>query len=105
MVVCDRDHVIAVSGVPKKEILERRVSPQLEEVMELRKSYQVSEGARLQPVEGVSRYAAVAAPIISSGDVAGSILLLESEEGKQVTETEIKLIQAGASFLGKQMEE
>ena len=105
VVVCDRDHVIAVSGVPKKEILERRVSPQLEEVMELRKSYQVSEGARLQPVEGVSRYAAVAAPIISSGDVAGSILLLESEEGKQVTETEIKLIQAGASFLGKQMEE
>lgn len=105
VVVCDRDHVIAVSGVPKKEILERRVSPQLEEVMELRKSYQVSEEARLQPVEGVSRYAAVAAPIISSGDVAGSILLLESEEGKQVTETEIKLIQAGASFLGKQMEE
>ncbi len=27
VVVCDRDHVISVSGVPKKELLERRVSP------------------------------------------------------------------------------
>lgn len=105
VVVCDRDHVIAVSGVPKKEILERRVSPQLEEIMELRKNFQAAEGARLQPVEGVSRYAVVAAPIISAGDVSGSILLLESDEQKTATEVEIKLIQAGASFLGKQMEE
>ncbi|MEG1062079.1 MAG: stage V sporulation T C-terminal domain-containing protein, partial [Oscillospiraceae bacterium] len=26
-IVCDRDHVIAVSGVPKKELLERRFTP------------------------------------------------------------------------------
>ena len=34
VVVCDRDHVISVAGIPKKELLERRVSPALEEVME-----------------------------------------------------------------------
>ena len=33
VVVCDRDHVVAVSGIPKKELLERRVSPSLEEMM------------------------------------------------------------------------
>lgn len=27
VVVCDRDHVISVAGIPKKELLERRVSP------------------------------------------------------------------------------
>ena len=31
VVMCDRDHVIAVAGVSKKEYLERRVSPGLSE--------------------------------------------------------------------------
>lgn len=39
VIVCDRDHVISVAGIPKKELLERRVSASLEEVMEHRKSY------------------------------------------------------------------
>ena len=38
-VVCDRDHVIAVSGGMKKELMERRVSSQLEDLMESRKNY------------------------------------------------------------------
>ena len=32
VVVCDRDHVIAVAGLPKKELLERRATAALEEV-------------------------------------------------------------------------
>ena len=38
-VICDRDHVISVSGIPKKELLERRVSPALEEIMEQRRNF------------------------------------------------------------------
>ena len=38
-ILCDRDHVIAVAGVSKKEYLERRVSPELEEYMQNRMSY------------------------------------------------------------------
>ena len=38
-IVFDRDHVVAVSGVQKKEYLERRVSHSLEELMESRKQY------------------------------------------------------------------
>ena len=34
--ICDRDHVIAAAGVPKKELLERRITPALEEAMESR---------------------------------------------------------------------
>lgn len=36
VLVCDRDHVVAVSGVPKKELLERRISSSLEEMIEQR---------------------------------------------------------------------
>ena len=39
VVVCDRDHVISVAGVPKKELLERRVSPMLEEMMQIGRAH------------------------------------------------------------------
>ena len=54
VVVCDRDHVVAVSGLPKKELLERRVSSSLEELMEARQSFTLTapNGNKLQPVEG-----------------------------------------------------
>ncbi|GKH51779.1 AbrB family transcriptional regulator [Eubacteriales bacterium] len=107
VVVCDRDHVIAVAGLPKKELLERRVSPSLEELMETRHPYALTDGesSRLQPVEGVDRYASVAAPIVAAGDVCGSIMFLSGENDSVVGEAEVKLIAVAAGFLGKQMEE
>ena len=107
VVVCDRDHVIAVAGIPKKELLERRVSSALEDSMEQRKSFSYAQGdtSRLQPVEGVDRYAIISSPIITSGDVCGSIMMLSEEPGTYASETEIKLVATAAAFLGKQMEE
>lgn len=106
VVVCDRDHVISVAGIPKKELLERRVSPALEEVMEQRRSFAVAgDGKRMQPVEGVDRYALVEAPIIAAGDVCGSLMFIAGDNPAPATDTEIKLIQVGAAFLGRQMEE
>lgn len=106
VVVCDRDHVISVAGIPKKELIERRVSPSLEELMEQRRNYAFSEAAeKLQPVEGVERFALVQSPIIASGDVCGSIMFIAGEGQQAATDTEIKLIQVGSAFLGRQMEE
>ena len=47
--------------------------------------------------------AAVAAPILCGGDVLGAVLFL-SPDGKPAGETECKLAQTVASFLGKHME-
>jgi AbrB family transcriptional regulator (stage V sporulation protein T) len=107
VVVCDRDHVIAVAGVPKKELIERRVSSALEDHMEQRKAFSLTAAgdSKLQPVEGVDRYAVAGAPIISSGDVCGSIMLLAEEQAGAAGDTEVKLIATAAAFLGKQMEE
>lgn len=106
VIVCDRDHVVAVSGIPKKEMLERRVSTQLEEMIEQRRTflYNASDGKKMQPVEGVDRYALVAAPIITAGDVAGAIMYLSSDLTQSADESDLKLIQTGASFLGRLME-
>lgn len=105
VVVCDRDHVIAVAGIPKKEMLERRVSSALEDCMEQRRTFGPADSAKIQPVEGVDRYAVAGAPIITSGDVCGVIMFLADETGATAGEVEIKLIATAAAFLGKQMEE
>lgn len=104
--ICDRDHVVAVAGLSKKELVERRVSASLEDLIENRKTYVNSGGERrLQPVEGVEQYALVQYPIIASGDVCGSVMFLMNRPGEAAGDAEIKLIQAAAAFLGKQMEE
>ena len=71
VIVCDKDHVIAASGVSKRELLERRVSSVLENYMESRKSYTATQATAgdVLPVEGVEHRAAVIYPILASGDV------------------------------------
>ena len=105
--VCDRDHVIAAAGVSKREYLERRVTTILENCMESRRAYSAhpSSADELQPVEGLEHPAAIVCPIIAAGDVTGAVVMLKSERVQYPTETEQKLAQSAAAFLGKQMEE
>lgn len=106
VIVTDRDCVIACAGVSKKEVLDRRVSRTLESLMEKRENFVCAvDGERIKPIEGVDKAAAVAFPIIGGGDVSGSLILLMHENGSCPTQTETKLAQIAASFLGKQMEE
>lgn len=105
VLITDRDHVVAVSGISRKEVMERRVSPALEELIESRRPYLCKENEpRLQPIEGVEYFAMVQHPIISSGDVCGSVMFLQNKPGDYPAEAEQKLILAAAAYLGKQME-
>lgn len=106
-IISDSEHIVAASGVPKRDYLERRLSNVIAELMEMRRSYaaQNNQMSEVRPVEGLDGEAAVIYPIISSGDVIGSVIMLFGEDKKIPTETEIKLVQSAAVFLGKQMEE
>ena len=44
-------------------------------------------------------------PIISEGDVIGSVILLNNDSKKKMGEVEQKLIQSASGFLGRQMEQ
>ena len=106
VIITDRDSVIACAGVAKKEVLDRRISSSLESLMEKRENYVCCvDSERMRPVEGYNREAAVAFPIIGGGDVSGAIVMLMNDNGSCPTQTETKLAQIAASFLGKQMEE
>jgi len=103
--VSDRDTYISVCGAPKRELAEKHISAELEQIMEGRKPYQRKEGERGLPMaDGNDKYIVeTAAPILSEGDVLGCVLFF-SEGDKQTGEVEAKLAQTIACFLGKQME-
>ncbi len=104
--VCDSDRFIAVAGLPKKEIVDKSVSPAVEDIIAKRrfKSFSSDEATGVGLVEA-SRPILAVAPIIASGDALGAVLLLGGDGRQNAAESDIKLIQVAASFLGKQMEQ
>lgn len=105
-VICDRDHVIAAAGIPKKDIMNKRVSPLLESYMEKRSPYSYAvDKERLFVSDEVERQVSVMCPIIGAGDVLGAVALLCDERPSVPGQTDVKLTQVAAGFLGKQMEE
>lgn len=76
--------------------------------MEQRRTHIAKAGDqhRVQPVEGIERYAAVAIPgSWPPGDVTGAVCLIMPESGAVPGEGDVKLTQVAAAFLGRQMEE
>jgi AbrB family transcriptional regulator (stage V sporulation protein T) len=103
--IMDNDHVIAASGISKREILERRVSRNLEELMENRQIHISTDSVpSISAIEGYERKANVVYPIVYGGDVSGAVALIEEHDNTLPTETDIKLVQVAAAFLGRQME-
>ena len=103
--ICDRDEVIAVAGNGKRALVDRTVTPELERIMEKRGAFTHSAGnSPVHAVSGDDRFAvSVAVPILSEGDLMGCVMFL-SENGEGAGNVEMKLAQAAAGFLGKQME-
>ena len=104
--VCDRDTIIAVAGAPKRELMDKHNTAELEQIMEQRKIYRYVGGeGKLRPAEGTERFhVGVAAPILSEGDLMGCVMLLLEEQDAPMGEAEQKLVQTVAGFLGRQME-
>lgn len=106
VVIFDKDHAVASSGVPKKELLERRVTGQLEELMESRGQYFCPNGDsnNFFPAEGSKHTAIAAVPIITAGDVSGAVVFLSTEKCREITDLQKSLINAAAQFLAKKIE-
>ena len=104
--VSDRDAIIALSGAPKRELMDKPNSQELDKLMESRKNYRYTPGeAMLRAAEGIDKYhLGVAAPILCQGDLMGCVMLLIGENASPMAEADQQLAQTVAEFLGKQME-
>ena len=101
VLVTDRDRVLAVSGASRREFLDQPLASGYEQAMEERRMLVYGEENTLFPFPGAPQSVTMLAPILSHGDIVGSVALLGGEPG----ETETKLIGVAAAFLGRQMEE
>ena len=112
--VCDRDSVIAVAGISKKEFLEKKLSAETDAIIEGRSLYTAAhKDENRVPLTDDDRsrmYVVCAMPIFTEGDIIGCVAAVADEETfasrteKTVLETEVKLIRTAAAFLGRQLE-
>lgn len=104
--VSDRDSIIALAGAPRRDLMDKQNSADLENLMEQRKIYRYTAGGtKLKATESTDRYhVGVAAPIISQGDLMGCVMLLMDEGEEPMQEADQRLAQTVAGFLGQQME-
>ena len=108
--ITDKDTVIAVSGGARKELLEKNLSPELERILDNKEIYTSKENNEiaLPIIENDNKErkfnAQVIYPIITQGDVIGSVILMSKEPNTQMGEIELKVVQSAAGFLGSQME-
>ena len=108
--ITDKDTVIAVSGGSKKEFLEQSLSPELERVMENKEIYtsKANNEIALPITQNDTKdrrfNSQVIYPIISDGDVIGSVILLSKEQDTKMGDTELKVVQSAAGFLSSQMD-
>lgn len=108
--ITDKDTVIAVSGGSKKDFLEKAVSPELEKVMENKEIYTSKSNNEIalpitqNDIKDRRYNSQVIYPIISDGDVIGSVILLSKEQDTKMGDTELKVVQSAAGFLSSQMD-
>ncbi|MGL5634213.1 MAG: stage V sporulation protein T [Sarcina sp.] len=110
VLISDNDTFISSGGVPKKEYIDKKISDELEKVMDNRKVAILGSGSSkveplIQDENASEKYKAQAiAPIIAEGDAIGTVIMF-SNESKTFGEVEKKLVETAAAFLGKQMEQ
>jgi AbrB family transcriptional regulator (stage V sporulation protein T) len=110
--IADRDTIIAVAGAPKKEFLNKPISPAVEKVMEERRTVLINDPKENKyckdcvTEDDECRFSAeVISPIIAEGDPIGAVILCSKNPGVKMGELELKLAETAAGFLAKQMEQ
>ncbi len=107
--IADRDQFIAVAGGSKKDFAEKSISKELENLINERESViaQKTDKSFVRIIdEDMEEYVSEAiCPILSEGDAIGAVILLSKDAKMKMGEVELKLIQAAAGFLGRQMEQ
>lgn len=109
--IVDRDQVVAASGVSKKELADKPISPDLESAIANRQTVAINRagGGKIVAVtneEDITGYTAqVVSPIIADGEAIGAVLLLSKEAGARMGDAELKVAETAAGIVGRQMEQ
>ncbi len=107
--IADRDAIIAVSGAPKKEFLEKRVGEGPETAMQRGTVVEFRAGGPypgsiVGDEEGVPTFSAyIVVPIQLGEQAIGAVIIASREPGVTLGDLERKLAEAASGFLARQM--
>ena len=106
-----RDAIVSASGAPKRDMLEKPLSAEIEAVLQGRQTVvnSMADGGKLVPITnddaGAGYTAQVIAPIIADGEIIGGLILLSREAGAKMSFTDQKVAETTAAIVGRQMEQ
>lgn len=108
----DRDEVVAIAGGTPREFVGKRLGQVVLKAMEDRQTLHFTGrdhrhagsvvGDEAEKCVFISE---VIAPVVVGGDPLGCVILATREEGHDLLDMEVKLVEAAAGFLSRHMEE
>lgn len=101
--ISDRDVIIAAKG-QSKELVDKQIGNYLDQIMETRELALEEKSKNIELINGkqLKTGSIIVVPIISGGDVIGTIGMY-SENEDDLGEMHTKAVQIGAHFLGSQV--
>ena len=100
---------MAASGAGSKDLTGKEISRELEDLITQRESRYVGTKEKgripLTNDQKEESYSQTIQPIICAGDAIGAVVLMGKSAGDMLGESEQKLVQTAAGFLGRQMEQ
>lgn len=104
--ITDTQTVIAANSKSKRNNLDRQISEELLNLLEERMLY-INKGdneIKITDKDTENTYLSqVISPILSDGDIIGSIILFSEGTRKNPTDAELKILQVATDFLSNQM--
>ena len=109
--ICDRDAVVSATGGAKRELIEKPLSQEVENILQNRQMsvLNLSAGAKMIPITNDDRAEAYSAqlvmPILADGEIIGGLMLLSRDSGAFMGEVDQKVAETTASIIARQMEQ
>lgn len=104
--ITDMDQIVAASGSGKKELQDQFIGREMDRLLKDRGQILAGnqESSYIKVVADMKEFRDEAiCPIISEGDVIGSVVLLNKDQKKKFGEVEQRVASSAADFLGRQM--
>lgn len=105
--ITDRDSIIAVAGLSKKDYMDKKITEKLDNTIKLRRTFISSETEAMIPIiadfSAEETNAQIIAPIVADGDIVGSVILYMQDKTAAATTGKVAA-QTGSAFLGKMLE-
>lgn len=103
--VCDTEQIIAIAGPVKKDLLHKPLAPQLEELVQGKRSFLTANDATVLVSQTAIAAALAVYPVVSAGDVMGAVMLLKGEKAPaRLSGESAESVKAAAMFLSTQLE-